>query len=99
MVEAYSTTDPAAYRTPEPMTKLSYKSRLIELVSSGTHHDVKVDPVSRLRLIAWVDTMCPYLGDEEIRAIPDPEFQGVDWLAVRPRIHTARDVIRPGPVD
>ncbi len=63
---------------------MSYKSRLIELASSGKHHDVRVDPVSLLRLILWVDTMCPYRGDEEIREIPDPEFQGVDWLAVRP---------------
>jgi hypothetical protein len=43
--------------------------------------------------------MCPYRGDEEIRAIPDPEFQGVDWLAIRPRIQTAPRIVRPGPVD
>ena len=99
MVEAYSTTDPKAYVTPEPMTALSYKSRLIELASSGKHHDVRVDPVSRLRLILWVDTMCPYRGDEEIREIPDPEFQGVDWLAVRPLIKNAPLVARPGPLN
>jgi hypothetical protein len=99
MVEAYGTTDPKAYVTPKPMTALSYKSRLIELVSSGKHHDVRVDPVSRLRLILWVDTMCPYRGDEEIREIPDPEFQGVEWLAVRPLIKTAPVVARPGPLN
>jgi len=99
MVEAFSTTDPAAYRTPAPMTGLSSQSRLIDLVSSGNHHDAKVDPLSRLRLILWVDTICPYRGEEEIRAIPDPEFQGVDWLAVRPRIETAPVVARPGPVN
>lgn len=99
MVEGYSTTDPAGYRTPEPMTRLSHKSRLIELVSSGKHHGVKVDPVSRLRLICWVDAMCPYLGEEEVRQIPDPQFQGVDWLAIRPRIATAPVIPRPGPVD
>jgi hypothetical protein len=43
--------------------------------------------------------MCPYLGDEEVRAIPDPEFQGVDWLAIRPRIMNAPRLVRPGPVD
>ncbi len=43
--------------------------------------------------------MCPYLGDDEVRAIPDPVFQGVDWLAIRPRIHTAPRIVRPGPVD
>jgi hypothetical protein len=99
MVEAYSTVDPQAYVTPQPMTRLSYKSRLVRIASSGKHHDVKVDPVSLARIVAWVDAMCPYVGDEEIRQIPDPIFQGVDWLAIRPRIQTAPRIVRPGPVD
>jgi hypothetical protein len=99
MVEGYGTIDPKAYLTPPPMTALSYRSKLIELVTSGKHHDVKVDEISRLRLIAWVDAMCPYMGDEEVRGIPDPVFQGVDWLAVRPKIKTAPRIIRPGPMD
>jgi hypothetical protein len=99
MVEAYGTVDPKAYITPLPMSSLSYRSKLIELVSSGKHHDVKVDEISRLRLIAWVDAMCPYMGDDEIREIPDPVFQGVDWLAVRPKITTAPRITRPGPVN
>jgi len=60
---------------------------------------VKVDPINLQRVIAWIDAMAPYRGDEEVRAIPDPEFQGVDWLAIRPRIRTAPRIIRPGPVD
>ena len=99
MVEGYDTRDPQAYRTPVPMTKLSYKSRLVELVSSGSHHDVKVDEISRQRLIAWVDAMCPYMGDEEIRQIDDPVFPGIDWLSIRPRVKTAPRIVRPGPVD
>lgn len=99
MVEGYDQRDPAAYRTPPPMTALSYKSRLVELCASGKHYDVKVDPVSLQRVIAWVDAMCPYRGDEEVRAISDPEFQGVDWLAIRPRIQSAPQIVRPGPVD
>ena len=99
LVEGYSTVDPQAYITPRPMTALSYRSRLVEIASSGKHYDVKVDPVSLARLIAWVDTMCPYRGSEEIREIDDPDFQGVDWLAVRPRIKTAPTIVRPGPVD
>jgi len=61
----------------------------------------RTDPftVNLQRLILWVDTMCPYRGEEEIRDIPDPEFQGVDWLAVRPRIKTAPLVSRPGPLN
>jgi hypothetical protein len=99
LVEGYGQTDPKGYVTPPPMTTLSYRSPLIELVSSGKHHDVKVDEISRLRLIAWVDAMCPYMGEEEIRQIPDPIFQGVDWLAVRPKIANAPRIQRPGPVD
>ncbi len=99
LVEGYGKTDPAAYTTPAPMTRLSYRSRLIDMVTSGKHHDVRVDEASRLRLIAWVDTMCPYNGDEEIRQEPDPVFQGVDWLAVRPFLKTAPVILRPGPVD
>lgn len=98
-VEGYATTDPAAYRTPEPMVYLSYRSPLIEIASSGQHYGVKVDEISRQRLIAWIDAMCPYLGDEEVREIPDPVFQGIDWLAIRPRIATAPRITRPGPVD
>jgi hypothetical protein len=99
MVEGYDTVDPRAYTTPAPMTALSYRSKLIELVSSGRHHRVKVDEISRLRLIAWVDAMCPYMGDEEVRELPDPVFQGMDWLAVKPKIKTAPRITRPGPVD
>ena len=76
------------------MTSLSYKSPLIDWVSNGKHHDVRVDDVSLQRLICWVDTMCPYRGDEEVRQEPDPEFQGVEWLAVRPRVQTAPVVNR-----
>ncbi|MBN2293842.1 MAG: hypothetical protein JXM70_15545 [Pirellulales bacterium] len=99
MVEGYSTVDPRAYKTTPPMTALSYKSPLIEIASSGKHHDVKVDPESLRRLILWVDTMCPYRGEKEVRAIDDPVFEGVDWLSIRPRIKTAPVIIRPGPVD
>jgi hypothetical protein len=99
IVEGYSTTDPKAYVTPPAMTFLSYRSRLVELASSGTHYGVKVDPVSLARVTAWIDAMCPYSGDEEVREEDDPVFPGVDWLAVRPRIKTAPRIVRPGPVD
>jgi hypothetical protein len=99
LVEAYDQRDPAAYATPEPMTKLSYRSRLVERASSGKHHDVMVDEVSRRRLIAWVDAMGPYRGDEEVREIADPTFQGIDWLSMRPQIKNAPVVVRPGPIE
>ncbi len=99
MVEGYGTIDPCAYKTPPPMTYLSFKSRLVEIASSGEHHGVKVDPISVQKLIAWIDAMCPYMGDEEVREIPDPEFQGVEWLAIRPLIKNAPIITRPGPVN
>lgn len=43
--------------------------------------------------------MCPYRGDEEVRQIDDPEFQGIDWLAMRPQIKNAPVVVRPGPIE
>ncbi len=98
-VEGYYETDPVAYQTVPPMTALSYRSRLIELVSGGEHHGVQLDPVSLRKLIAWIDTMAPYRGAEEVREIDDPDFQGIDWLSIRPRVKTAPTIIRPGPVD
>jgi len=90
-----SQNDPRAYATFRPMTYLSYKSRLIENAMSGKHNDVKVDPESLHRLIAWVDACCPYNGDEEIRAMPDPDFPGIEELPIRPRVGTAPVVERP----
>jgi hypothetical protein len=43
--------------------------------------------------------MCPYKGDEEVRAEPDPVFQGVDWLAIRPKLQSAPRIARPGPIE
>jgi hypothetical protein len=95
MVENYQQSDPASYATLRPMQYLSYTSKLIEIASSGKHHDVKVDPLSLRRLIAWVDTNCPYRGEEEIRAIPDPNFPGIEQLPIRPRVKTAPVIARP----
>jgi hypothetical protein len=99
MVEGYGKTDPAAYKTPPPMTYLSYRSEMVDIMASGEHYDVQVDPINLRRVIAWIDAMCPYQGADEIRQIPDPRFQGVDWLSVRPQIQNAPTIIRPGPVD
>ncbi|MDR2862366.1 MAG: hypothetical protein LBV54_00600 [Puniceicoccales bacterium] len=99
MVEGFNTDDPAAYSTYPAMTKLSYKSRLVERMSSGKHYGVKVDPVNLLRVIHWVDAMGPFFGGEELRQMEDPAFYGKDWLSQRPRIKTAPIVQRPGPFD
>ncbi len=64
---------PEDYGVLDPMTKLSGASRLIELASGGRHHDVKLDPESLLKLVLWVDTICPYRGEPEVRAMADPD--------------------------
>ena len=77
------------------MRYLSARSQLVELAMSGEHHEVKVDdPVALRRLIAWVDANCPFLGEEEVRALADPEFAGIEQLPVRPRLKTAGDLRR-----
>ena len=54
-----------------PMTAMSYKSKLLQIATSGKHHDVKVTPLEEAKLVAWVDALCPYLGLEELLARPD----------------------------
>lgn len=70
--EQYDQRDPAAYRTTPPMTGLSYKSRLLELATSGKHHGVSVDETSRRALIGWIDANGPYRGLDDVRAIDNP---------------------------
>ncbi len=62
---------PTADTVVPPMTAMSYRSRLIQKATSGNHHDVRVSPEEEARLVAWVDALCPYLGLEEILAVPD----------------------------
>ena len=85
----------AIWRTMRPMRYLSFRSRLIELAGSGKHHKVNVDSTSLRRLIAWVDANCPYAGEEELRAMDDPEFPGIKRLPIRPRVKTAPVIDRP----
>jgi len=77
------------------MQYLSLRSPLIARAGSGKHNDVKVDPLSLRRLIAWVDANCPYNGEEEIRAMDDPDFPGIETIPIRPRLRTAPDIPRP----
>ncbi len=95
MAENYNQSDPESYVTLRPMQHLSFKSKLINIAMSGEHYNVKVDPASLRRLIAWVDTNCPYRGEEDIRAIPDPNFPGIEYLPIRPRVASAPVVQRP----
>jgi hypothetical protein len=92
---SYGQNDPAALTTLRPLQYLAAKSRLVELAASGRHYDVRVDPLSLHRLIAWVDACCPFLGDEELRALGDPNFPGIDGLPIRPRVASAPVIERP----
>jgi hypothetical protein len=64
---------PSTYQTIPPMTTLSYKSKLVANATSGKHNKVKVDSLSALKLIVWVDLLCPYRGENELRAMADPD--------------------------
>jgi hypothetical protein len=72
LVENYLQQDPQAYQTAPPMKHLSYTSRLLHMASSGEHHDVRVDELSRRKLIGWIDSNGPYRGLDDIRKIDDP---------------------------
>jgi hypothetical protein len=94
-VEQMGMSSPRSYATLRPMRYLSCKSKLVARAMSGKHHGVRVDPLSLRRLIAWVDACCPYMGEPEIRALPDPDFPGIEMLPIRPRVRTAPVVERP----
>jgi len=70
MAENYPQSDPQSYVTFRPMQHLSYTSKLIDIAMTGKHNNVKLDPLSLRKLIAWIDTNCPYRGEQEIRQIP-----------------------------
>jgi hypothetical protein len=81
-----------------PMTMLSGTSRLIDLVTSGKHHNVKVEGEDLQRLIAWVDCNCVYRGDEEVRQIPDPPPEVASHFPVPVKTKTAPRIDRLQPV-
>ncbi len=86
----------AMLKTVAPMTTLSYRSPLVALVMGGKHHGVALDPVSLQKLTAWIDLLCPYRGEPEIRAMADPDpapFEADRW-PILPRMATAPVVKR-----
>jgi hypothetical protein len=86
------------YGPLQPLTMLSSTSRLIDLVTSGKHHQVKVEGEDLLRLIAWVDCNCVYRGDEEVRQIPDPPPEVANHFPVPVKTRTAPHIERLQPV-
>ncbi|MDO5310221.1 MAG: hypothetical protein Q4G03_12130, partial [Planctomycetia bacterium] len=90
IVEAYGANDPDNLKTLPPYSAYSPVSKLAHNALSGEHHGVKVEGEDALRLLAWIDTNGPYLGDEEIRAMYDPDSVAINTAPkIRPRIATA----------
>ena len=95
IVEAYGANDPDNLKTLPPYSAYSPVSRLAHNALSGEHHGVKVEGEDALRLLAWIDTNGPYLGDEEIRQMYDPDSVAINTAPkIRPRIATAPKINR-----
>lgn len=67
---------------------------MIDLVTSGKHHKVKVEGDELRRLIAWVDCNCVYRGDEEVRQLPDPPPEVASRFPVPVKLRTAPIISR-----
>ena len=95
IVEGYSERSPAALATLKPMTHMSSVSRLINIAMDKEHIKATMDPKSLRCLIGWVDANGPYLGEEEIRQMPDPTHNPMVPLpVVKPRLKTAPRINR-----
>ncbi|MDP6524294.1 MAG: hypothetical protein QGH15_08725 [Kiritimatiellia bacterium] len=97
IVEGYSERTAEALATLKPMTHMSSASVLISRATDEKHIKAKMDPDSLRRLIGWVDANGPYLGEEEIRHMPDPTPE-TRWAkpvpVVQPRLRTAPRINR-----
>jgi len=97
IVEGYRERTPAALATLKPMTHMSSASLLINRAMDAKHIKAKIDPKSLRYLIGWVDANGPYLGEEEIRQMPDPTPK-TRWAkpapVVKPRLKTAPRINR-----
>ena len=97
IVEGYSERAPEALATLKPMTHMSSASLLISRAMDEKHIKAKMDADSLRRLIGWVDANGPYLGEEEIRQMPDPTPE-TRWKkpvpVVQPRLKTAPRINR-----
>jgi len=97
IVEGYRERTPAALATLKPMTHMSSASLLIDKAMDKEHIKAEMDADSLRRLIGWVDANGPYLGEEEIRQMPDPTPQ-TRWAnpvpVIQPRLKTAPNINR-----
>ena len=89
IVEGYTERSMDSLATLPPMSHFSAVSRLLDYATDEKHIKEKIDQMSLRRLIAWIDCNGPYLGDAEIRRLPDPSFRLREDPPVRPRLKTA----------
>jgi len=89
IVEGYTERNMDSLSTLPPMSHFSAVSRLLDYATDEKHIKEKIDQMSLRRLIAWIDCNGPYLGDAEIRRLPDPSFRLREDPPVRPRLKTA----------
>jgi len=95
IVEGYRERTPEALATLKPMTHMSSVSLLISRAMDKKHIKTRMDPESLRRLIGWVDANGPYLGEEEIRQMPDPTYKPMRPMpVVKPRLKTAPQINR-----
>lgn len=97
IVEGYRERTPESLATLKPETHMSSASLLISRAMNEKHIKAKMDGESLRRLIGWVDANGPYLGEEEIRQMPDPTAE-TRWAkpvpVVRPRLKSAARINR-----
>jgi len=60
-----------------------------ELADAHAHATLARSP------IAWGDACRPFMGEEELRVLGDPEFPGIEGLPIRPRVATASIIALP----
>jgi hypothetical protein len=75
------------YSSIQPMTRWSYKSRLINMHVHGKHNGVKLSKEEMGKLIVWVDTNCHFRSLADVLAIADPD---PTWFGSWPYLPTLR---------
>jgi hypothetical protein len=77
------------YESLEPLTALSYKSKLVDFAMSGKHHNVKMNDADLSLLIGWIDTWAMFRSEQDIRELEDPDPKFFSRWSSPPRLKTA----------
>ncbi len=77
------------YTTIAPMTRWSYKSKLVNMLLSGRHNKVTLTEEELGKLITWVDTNCHFRGLRDITHINDPDPDRFAYWPNPPKLKSA----------